>query len=507
MVHNWLGEVTYQAISEQLGGATLLKKCSCCHPAKTQQADEWTENSVSSPVSSIQAPVPTGFSDNQRMRAKPMKPPLDFWVGFGVGLGLLITCIIIVYRIQRPSQHTPPVQGQIGAPDKEKLDEVEGEAELAIKKETSAQAMDSKSSVNHKWAFALLGVTVAVVTVYFSVWVAVLKANALNQQQLWCLVAVKLTLRSVVRAVNFLLGWFVVLPRWLGMDMTEVDALYSSGPIPTKNWLQKYDEGRIKIRDGLQRKLPNLTVNLTIVFFYSHMIGEYGITAEGEWKATPQVIPLSNTIAVTVVACVNILTFNFASDVSWGTWIMLNATWGTSPRIRDGDSRFGNISISKISTVWGKSLTNLLWLFILVPIYPVDEHAMLMQMCHWPSVGDCMAEVCGCLMGKHLFTVPFSLDGAGESKKKSWEGTIGMWLFTLGLSLGSLLYYWDKGDVTSASLGVWIALMLLYATLNTCTEVISPRSTDNFTIPIVAISVLAIAGTLMHPTHPNDIVN
>merc|ERR1719375_28215 len=51
----------------------------------------------------------------------------------------------------------------------------------------------------------------------------------------------------ITAKLNFLVGvsWF--LPTYLGMTQAEIDLFYSPGPIPTKEWIERYTSHRIKV--------------------------------------------------------------------------------------------------------------------------------------------------------------------------------------------------------------------------------------------------------------------
>merc|ERR1740130_2070616 len=125
---------------------------------------------------------------------------------------------------------------------------------------------------NHPFAKTLLGLTVGGVTVYYSLWAAGLNPTVTNHVQLWCMVVTNLTFRSMMRSFNFLLGWYYVVPHFIGMTMIDTETLFSPGNIPLKEWLDKYEELYIKTRDALQRKGPHLLNKLCIVIFHTSSI-------------------------------------------------------------------------------------------------------------------------------------------------------------------------------------------------------------------------------------------
>merc|ERR1740117_1579150 len=107
-----------------------------------------------------------------------------------------------------------------------------------------------------------------------------------------------------------------------------------------------------------------------------------------------------------------------------------------------------------------------------------------------------MAEIIGSVFGKTFFNV----NGVGQINKKTVEGVVGMFVSVVCFSALSVLHCWHSGGLVTAGLTGWMALVIVLAAAVTCAETFSPRSSDNFTIPLTAGFVLIAYESIMKVT-------
>jgi CDP-diglyceride synthetase len=292
---------------------------------------------------------------------------------------------------------------------------------------------------------------------------------------LWTLISfVKL---PIVASLNFYVGasWF--LPTYLGMTQEEVSIFYSPSPIPTAEWIERYGSRKIKVRDSLQRKIPHFL---------------YGFVDIAIWSGTMYAAVLSPA-AVLAMQCAYRALYTAVLFLcieyherggAWPAWF-LSHQW----RIRDGNLRFENQVAVTFGTLWGVIVTKLLWIVSLVPLYAASERSLLLQLCFLPvAVGDAFAEIIGSCFGSYEFEVV----GVGDVNKKTWEGVLAMFITTLVSCTGAVWFADSRGDLTGESLTSWLIVAALISLLSTVMETYSPRSTDNFTIPLSGYFILRL---------------
>lgn len=288
--------------------------------------------------------------------------------------------------------------------------------------------------------------------------------------------------RTFLHGLSFLLGWHWVLPKFVGLTLEEVRLFYKPDPIPVDKWIAKYGERRIKIRDALQRKAAHI-INLCLdSALYTFAIRTLHLQ--------PQAILAISVLYVGVCSFGQGMTLYFASDMSDTTWFVLSACLFGPARIRDGHSRWKNLACVVLGTSWGLLLAKIIWFKIIVNLYAPSEAALLLQLLWLPlAVGDAMAEIVGSCFGcKH-----FEVTGVGEKNTKTIEGVVAMFASTLLSCLVAVFGAWHAGLLQSGSTMDWIAICHMIAVLTTAAETFSPRSSDNFTIPMSSAFVLYAA--------------
>ena len=169
---------------------------------------------------------------------------------------------------------------------------------------------------------------------------------------------------------------------------------------------------------------------------------------------------------------------------AWPAWLC-SSMW----RIRDGNKRFENLVAVVIGTLWGTILVKFLWIVSLVPIFPSSEHALLLQLCFLPVyVGDAFAEMIGSCFGSYEFDVL----GIGDVNKKTFEGVFAMFFTTLVACTGAVFFADSRGELATGNRSEWVLVASIITLTSTVMETFSPRSTDNFTIPLSGYFVLLV---------------
>ncbi|MGL6298221.1 MAG: hypothetical protein ACRC1M_03530 [Methanobacteriaceae archaeon] len=117
-----------------------------------------------------------------------------------------------------------------------------------------------------------------------------------------------------------------------------------------------------------------------------------------------------------------------------------------------------------------------LWLLFALFIFP-KEIAIIATLC--VALGDAIAEPIGLRFGKHKYTARAI---KGPSSQKSIEGSLGVFIVcTL------ILLVFTQNILLAVLLGLFLSIV----------EGISPRGTDNITIPVAAAIILTILTTLI----------
>eukprot|EP00933_Yihiella_yeosuensis_P017880 TRINITY_DN14867_c0_g1_i2.p1 TRINITY_DN14867_c0_g1~~TRINITY_DN14867_c0_g1_i2.p1 ORF type:complete len:371 (+),score=19.43 TRINITY_DN14867_c0_g1_i2:74-1186(+) len=290
-------------------------------------------------------------------------------------------------------------------------------------------------------------------------------------------------MRSIIYGSSFLLGYHYVLPKYVGADLDDIHELCGPGTIPVDKWISKYGEEKILVRDGLQRKIPHM---LFLVFDISAWTW-----AIQTWHLQPDAIFVVSVLYRGFIVVSQSLTLHYSTVMSERCWYLLSSTLHATPRIRDGQSRWNNLASVALLSLWGVLASKFLWFTFIVPLYPLSQSALLLQLIWMPvAIGDAMAEIVGSVWGKHRFEVT----GVGDKNTKSIEGVVAMFMSVLLTSIGAAFLAKLEGRIAPGTMHGWIMVSFMIAVGTTIAETYSPRSTDNFTIPLVAAVALHIAG-------------
>lgn len=228
-------------------------------------------------------------------------------------------------------------------------------------------------------------------------------------------------------------------------------------PFHVEAMTQRYSERRIRIVDMISRRGRTLVLALgSFYYLFRHI----------ELSPTPDFVSLflgDQLLDAVVTGWVFLLVYR--SDGWLGA-----AVYGSQARIMDGVLARANCLVSM--TLWT------LFKFVLVPIgialsthFDPGEFAVVFALI-WGAylVTDAAAEIGGSLLGKQ--TIP--VRGLGDVNRKSVAGTLSG--FTAGL-------IFSVGVVLASGLhGPWILLAVTIAASSTALELLSPRSTDDFTM-------------------------
>jgi len=144
--------------------------------------------------------------------------------------------------------------------------------------------------------------------------------------------------------------------------------------------------------------------------------------------------------------------------------------YGSSSRIRDGT--MGRINLLVVRYV---SLCTVISIGSIMSIIDGndDEKNLLLAIIYIPTAfGDAAGELVGSTWGYHDFKVY----GIGEINKKSIEGTIAVFFFSI---FPMLIVIWVRNQFDK------LLLIFIISIQSTILEVVSIRSTDNFLLPIM----------------------
>jgi dolichol kinase len=230
-----------------------------------------------------------------------------------------------------------------------------------------------------------------------------------------------------------------------------------------KYFIDRYGDRDLRIVDGLSRKLLHVTT--------------------GVWQLAILNLLVRNTQIALGVTLMYQITMVFLSMVSYSSNKIVGLAgllYGASSRIRDGIYGRKNILVARLSFL------NLLPLFFIDSlarnqISDPTNLAFLSLFVFLPlTIGDALGEIIGTIWGKQKLRVW----GIGEINRKSLLGTASVFLGSL---LPLLLVV-----LLNALPAEWWLMCLSIALITTLVELIAPRGTDNFFIPLANALVCLI---------------
>ena len=247
------------------------------------------------------------------------------------------------------------------------------------------------------------------------------------------------------------------LLRRIGMNSKECKLVFSNRKrnFSLSKLVTKYGDRSLRIVDGLPRKLSHFAVGFWQIFIFNLLIQDTYIGAIG--GLSYQFILLF------------LYVISYSSNKIFGLSRIL---YGADARIRDGIHGRKNALVVKFSFL------NLIPLYF-IEYLAKDNLADSANLLLFPSfvflpltIGDALGEIIGTTWGKQKLRVW----GIGEINRKSVLGTISVFLGSLLPLLGIVAYQ-------GLSLPWWL-LCWAVAIATTIVELIAPRGTDNFFIPI-----------------------
>jgi len=220
--------------------------------------------------------------------------------------------------------------------------------------------------------------------------------------------------------------------------------------------LAAYPERRLRMIDSFCRKGHHVYTGLLYLFVVEEVI------AEPRLMVITILIQGSLNLAMLLVA--------YRSDRVWGLggWL-----FGGVARIRDGQLARANLVVANISLLAQYLACAGIALIFLQPMVGDALFVELVSFVYLPMVvGDAAGEIIGGTWGRQTIRVR----GIGEINKKSWLGV-------MAVCIGSFVAV--LAHIHSAGLprGL-IGLAAVVAMTTTVVELVAPRSTDNFMIPL-----------------------
>jgi dolichol kinase len=230
--------------------------------------------------------------------------------------------------------------------------------------------------------------------------------------------------------------------------------------------IQSVPERTIRIADAVGRKGMHVLFFLTSMMIVQIMAIDYNAA-------------VFSGIAVGLVTMLAMMVL-YRSD----TWIG-RVLYTPYARVMDGKrARLNMISAQTTGTVQAVLLASLGYLGLFALADERYAYALMYTIYLPVALGDTMGEVVGAFWGKHKLRVL----GIGDVNRKSVAGTVAVFLGTLG-SLLVVAVFLETPDT-------YVGLVFVVAVITTITELIAPRSTDSFFIPVVNVAVVTAWFTL-----------
>lgn len=219
--------------------------------------------------------------------------------------------------------------------------------------------------------------------------------------------------------------------------------------------LEKYSERQLMIIDGVCRKLMHSISGLILITVITYFMDNPMQSAE--------IFIARNIFLLTVFAIFR----NSNELIGFGGVI-----FGGCARIRDGVFARKNLMIvASVLVVMGCWSLGMVYYLVNAGVSIANTY-LLYRIIFLPMmVGDALGEIMGSLFGKQTIKVR----GVGEINKKSWVGTLAIFLGSAA-SLLILLGFHEVADK-------WYGLIAVVTLSSTVVELLSPRSTDNFFVP------------------------
>jgi dolichol kinase len=251
----------------------------------------------------------------------------------------------------------------------------------------------------------------------------------------------------------------------LKMPLAERKLIFSNRRknFDLKYFVDKYGDRNLRIVDGLSRKLLHIATGCWRLLIFNLIVQNTQVS-------------LKVTLLFQVIA-VCLFIVSYSSNKIFG---LAGILYGATSRIRDGIYGRKNIFIAQFSFL------SLFPLFLLEKsaINNLADSSYLLlfpSLIFFPiTIGDALGEIIGTIWGKQKLRVW----GVGEINRKSLLGTVSVFLGSL-LPLLLIVFF-------NALPWPWWLMCLSIALITTLVELIAPRGTDNFFIPLANALVCLI---------------
>lgn len=249
--------------------------------------------------------------------------------------------------------------------------------------------------------------------------------------------------------------WYLL--SHLGMTLKDRQIVFSSrkNNFNLAYFVNNYGDRNLRIADGLSRKLLHIFSGLWHLAFLNLVIKDTRIA----WQAA----------FIKSLIIIALCSFSYSSNKLFS---LAGVMYGATSRIRDGIDGRKNFFIAQLA---------FLNLYVLVFIeYVARNHISNKDNLIFFSffiflpliIGDALGEIIGTIWGKQKIRVW----GIGQINRKSVLGTVSVFFG----SLIPLLLIVSLKDLPFQ----WLLLCLSVAVTTSIIELIAPRSTDNFFIPV-----------------------
>ena len=273
--------------------------------------------------------------------------------------------------------------------------------------------------------------------------------------------------RTLAYCLVFTLDIFLIYPlfayyKWLvlkhiGMTLEERKVIFSNrkNNFHLAYFINKYGDRKLRIIDGLSRKLLHISVGLWQLLFLNLVVKDARIALQ---------ITLVYQLFLFLLSSIS-----YSSNKIRG---LAGILYGGLSRIRDGVDGRKNIFIVRLSFL---NLLPLVFIEYIARKNIADETKLVIfsLFIFLPlTIGDALGEIIGTIWGKQRIRVW----GVGQINRKSVLGTASVFLgsllpLVLIVVLNTLPFQW------------WL-LCLVVSVSTTAIELVAPRSTDNFFIPL-----------------------
>lgn len=275
------------------------------------------------------------------------------------------------------------------------------------------------------------------------------------------------TRKFLIYAMAFSFEFFIIFPllsyfKWFllrrtGMPLAERRLIFSNRKknFDLEYFIDRYGDRNLRIIDGLPRKSLHVIGGFWYFFILTYIVKDTHVAFVA--TLTYQIILLFLSI------------ISYSSNRIFG---LAGILYGSSNRIRDGIYGRANLLVVQLAFL---NLLPLRWIESIGRNHVLNHDNLLLfpAFVFLPlTIGDALGEIIGTIWGKQKLRVW----GIGQINRKSVLGTMAVFLG----SLLPLIFI-----VISASLSLeWWFLCFCIAIATTVIELIAPRSTDNFFIPI-----------------------